>query len=509
MPHGGVMNSYHPMKGRSGTLFCSMVVLVSGFSARPTLLAAVDLPAVFGDHMVLQQGRPVPVWGTAAKGEAVRVLLGDKVVASGVADSTGNWKLQLPSLPPGPVPDLTIEGENRIVLKDVLAGEVWLCSGQSNMRMTVSATPKCDYGGVVGEEKEVQAADIPGIRFFDGTWKVCSPETVGGAYAMAYFFGKKLHQELGHPVGLLQAAVGGSPIESWVAPSVWNDDLKRRSVEAYRPEYAIRMEDHEEDLRAWQNADAKRRRGKPNAPPSPEQYPANFSRLFERLIQPLVPYAIRGVLWYQGETNAWRSEPYRDLLAGFISSWRGEWQDPELPFLIVQLANWGQTEKYLRASGLWAELRAMQAEVVRETPHCGLVVTLDIGDTVNLHPRNKPEAGRRAALVALATVYDRDVPAFGPEPTGAAWTAENARISFKHVAQGLKLDAVSGGFEVAGDDGGKFTPAEARVDGDSVVVSTEGIKDPKVIRYAWKDNPEGLLRNSGGLPAAPFRIERP
>ena len=238
----------------------------------------------------------------------------------------------------------------------------------------------------------------------------------------------------------------------------------------------------------------------------PEQYPTNFSRLFERLIQPFVPYAIGGVLWYQGETNAWRSEPYRDLLAGLISSWRGEWQDPDLPFLIVQLANWGQTEKYLRASGLWAELRAMQAEVARETPHCGLVVTLDIGDAVNLHPRNKPEAGRRAALVALATVYDKDIPAFGPEPTGAEWTAVNTRIRFKHVGQGLKLDAVSGARGCGRD--GEVHPGGARVEAtrwSSAPTASGSQADP----LRLNDNPEGLLRNSDGLPAPPFRIERP
>lgn len=473
------------------------------------LSAAVNLPAVFGDNMVLQQGKPVPVWGTAAEGEAVKVCLNGQPVASGVVGADGKWQVHLPPLPPGPVGDLVIEGGNRIVLKNVLAGEVWLCSGQSNMRMTVSKTSDCDYGGVLNEAQEVQDANYPEIRFFDGTWKPCSPESVRSAYALPYFFARNLHRELGVPVGLLEAAVGGSPAEAWVAPSVWDDELKHRAVEAYRPEYAVRMEDFRESLRNWEKTAEKgpAHPRKPHPPVSPVEYPGRFSALYRRLIQPLVPFAIRGVLWYQGESNAWRTETYPDLLTRLISGWRKEWPNPDLPFLIVQLANWGQTEKYLRTAGLWAEVRAMQAEVVRKTPHTGLVVTLDIGDTVNLHPPNKQEVGRRAALVARQTIYGKDILASGPVPSDAEWSAEGVCITFDHTGKGMTLGSPQGGFELAGGDG-KFQPAHVRLDGRTVVVSAEGIGEPRIVRYAWKDNPEGLLHNSEGLPAAPFRIER-
>lgn len=477
------------------------------------LPAAVHLPAVFGDGMVLQHGRPVPVWGDATPGESVKLYLGGKPAAACAADASGHWHASLPALQPGPVGDLIIEGENRLVLKNILAGEVWLCSGQSNMRMPVGRD--ANFDGVLNWEREAQEANHPGLRFFDGTkWTVCSPQTVPAAYAVAYFFGRDLHRDLNIPVGLLEAAVGGSPIEAWVSPAIWTDDLKHRCVEAYRPEYTVRMEEHTKALAGWEQAVKKaaengtRPPQKPNPPGSPEQIPARASALYNRLIQPLVPYAMRGVLWYQGETNAWRIEPYRDLLALLVSGWREQWRAPDMPFLIVQLANWGQSEKYTRAAGRWADLRAMQAEVARNTPHCSLIVTIDIGDTNNLHPPNKQEVGRRAALVAQKNVYAKDLPATDPEPANVEWTPGGARITFGGIGAALRLDDPVGGFELAGDDG-KFFPAEARVDGPAVVLTAPGINAiPRQVRYAWKDDPTGLLHNSENLPAAPFRRER-
>ncbi|MGB7159859.1 MAG: sialate O-acetylesterase [Tepidisphaeraceae bacterium] len=489
-----------------------VVFLLLFLACRIDLHAAVRLPVVFGDGMVLQHGRPVPVWGDAAPGEAISLSVGGKPAASCVADGSGQWRTVLPAMQPGPVGDLAIEGKNQIVLKNILAGEVWLCSGQSNMRMPVGRD--AHFNGVLNWEREVRDANHPGLRFFDGTWKVCSPKTAGEAYAVAYFFGRDLHRDLNMPVGLLEAAVGGSPIEAWVAPAVWTDDLKRRCVEAYRPEYAVRMEEYRKSVDGWEQAVKQAAEQgtsppkQPNPPGSPEAYPARASALYNRLIQPLAPYAVRGVLWYQGETNAWRIEPYRDLLALLISGWREQWSDPDMPFLIVQLANWGQAEKHTRAAGRWPELRAMQADVARNTPHCSLITTLDVGDTVDLHPPNKQEVGRRAALAALQSVYGKDLLARGPEPTAVKWTPGGARITFDHTGAALTLDAPQGGFELAGNDG-KFFPAEARVDGPTVILSASEIRGvPRQVRYAWKDDPTGLLHNSENLPAPPFRRER-
>lgn len=377
------------------------------------------------------------------------------------------------------------------------------------MQMPVAADENFD--GVLNWEQEVKAANYPELRFFDGTkWNVCSPQTVGKAYAVAYFFGRDLHRELMTPVGLLDAAVGGSPVDAWVPPFVWTDDLKRRCVEAYRPEYAIRLEDREKALANWHEAVGKAaKKGsplprKPSAPGTPEEYPKRLSALHDRLIQPLVPYGLRGVLWYQGETNAWRIEPYRDLLKLLISGWRQEWSSPEMPFLIVQLANWGQSEKYTRAKGRWAQIRAIQAEVVHDTPCCSLVTTIDLGDTSNLHPPNKQEVGHRAALAALKNVYGRDILASGPTPASVEWSAGSVGVNFDNIGAGLTLDASQGGFELAGDDG-IFYPATAEVEGATIKVkATRMTATPAQVRYAWNDDPVGLLRNSKNLPAAPF-----
>lgn len=495
----------------------AILLLLLAFACN--LPAEVSLPAVFSDGMVLQRGRPVPVWGTATPGEGVVVEFAGQHKET-MAGADGKWRIDLDAMPANSTGQvLTVVSANpkseirNPKFSDVLVGEVWLCSGQSNMQMPVGRDAK--FNGVLNWEREVQDGNHPGLRFFDGTkWNVCSPQTVHAAYAVAYFFGRDLHRNLNIPVGLLEAAVGGSPIEAWVSPAVWTDELKRRCVEAYRPEFAVRLEEHTKALAAWEQAARKagengsRPAKKPNPPGFPEEIPARNSALFNRLVQPLVPYAMRGVLWYQGETNAWRIEPYRDLLALLVSGWREQWHAPDMPFLVVQLANWGQSEKYTRAAGRWANLRAMQAEVARATPHCSLIVTIDIGDTVDLHPANKQEVGRRAALAAQKDVYGKDVSATGPEPVDVEWTPGGARITFRGIGAALRLEAPGGGFELADDDG-NFHPAVARVDGSSVILTALGIKGlPREVRYAWKDDPTGLLHNSESLPAAPFRGER-
>lgn len=439
--------------------------------------------------MVLQAGKEIPVWGWAEPGETVQVEFAGqtKTVA---ADSSKHWKVTLDSVPASSKPwKLVIrssDGSQALVIEDVLIGEVWLCSGQSNMALTLKQTE--------GAADEMAAADFPQIRLFlcqgapaltpqedcKGRWMVCSSRTSGRFSAVAYYFGSELHQKLGSPVGLIQSALGGSPIESWISAEAQQSS----------PELKPFLELVERNVVGQGNA---------GNISYEKRLPAY---LFNAQIAPLIPYAIRGCIWYQGEANTepWKARFYKDQLPLLIQDWRTRRGD-EFPFAWVQLPN------YEAGGKDWPMVRdAMRVSL--KVPKTGMVVTLDLGEPDNLHPKRKKEVGQRLSFWALHDVYGKaDVVPSGPMVS--SWTVQGSDVvvSFRHadgglVAQGGELN----GFEIRAE-GHEWRPAVALISGSDVIVSNSEISAPVAVRYAWANNPPCTLFNVAGLPASPFCSE--
>ena len=482
------------------------------------LRADVRLPAIFSDHLVLQRDTTVPVWGWADPGEDVSVSLAGRS-AQTRAGADGRWRLNLGPLSTGPAGTLTVRGRNTLVIQDVLVGEVWLGSGQSNMAMTVTRAKDADA--------ETAAARFPLIRMFKeespsaatpqtegkGRWLVCSPETVGGFSAALYFFGRELHRELQVPVGLINSSVGGTPIESWIDPDVQRaaPELKAFFASGPRADAAVdpaAREKYERDLAAWEAAQAKARAEKRKAPRRP-QNPAdvagrkgNIGGLFNGKIAPLIPYALRGFLWYQGEANSFPDKApfYAAQLRLLVTDWRARW-GAELPFAWAQLPNFGGPGRD------WPTVREAMLNTLA-LPRTGMGINIDIGEEKDIHPKNKQEVGRRLALWALGTVYGRPVPATsGPLPAAHEVRGHEIMVRFTHTNGGLVArGGALQGFVVAGEDR-EWRPAEARIEGDRVVVSSSAVPHPVAVRYAWENFPTCNLANGAGLPATPFRTD--
>lgn len=481
---------------RFSSILVVLVLAAPASAVRPR--SPLRLHALFSDGAVLQAGMMVPVWGTAEPGEEVVVEFeGQKKAAA--ADGEGRWRVRLDLLSPGGPYELKVSagGRSRVV-RNVLVGEVWVASGQSNMEWPVRGSARA--------QEEIAAAQYPKIRLFtvprrpsaapqrdvEGAWKECSPETVAGFSAVAYFFGRELHQALRVPVGLIHSSWGGTPAEVWTRREVFDEvpGLKE-CVE----EDARRRAAHEKAV------EKARAEGKP-APHAP----LALSSLYNGMIAPLIPYGIRGAIWYQGESNASRAALYRTLFPAMIRNWRKDWGQGDFPFLFVQLANF-MARKPEPSESAWAELREAQLRTLSEVPRTAMAVTIDIGEEKDIHPRNKQDVGRRLALAALGTVYDRDVVYSGPIYDEMKIEGDRIRISFKHVGGGLEARGGKlAGFAVAGADR-KFVWAEAEIDGPTVVVRHPSVPAPVAVRYAWADNPEATLYNKEGLPASPFRTD--
>ena len=474
--------------------------------------ADVKLANLFTANMVLQQGGPAPVWGTAEPGEQVTVTVAGQS-ATATADASGKWLAKLPALSAGGPHELVAKGKNELKVPGVMVGEVWIASGQSNMEWAVrngSAT-----------EQEKASANYPGLRMFtvakavtgkpakdvSGAWAVCTPQTVESFSAVAYFFGKDLHKKLNVPVGIIHTSWGGTPAESWTQLSALESDPDLKPI-ADRSRAAL--EGFAKQLDDWKTAAEKAEAEGLPIPPMPRDHRGESWRpggLYNAMVAPLVPYGVKGVIWYQGESNAPRAFQYRKLLPAMIKSWREAWAQPEMPFYIVQLANFTPLAAEPRDSD-WAELREAQALAAR-MPHNGLAVAIDIGDAGDIHPRNKEDVGKRLALVALARSYGKsDVIYAGPEFESMAVENEKVRVKFKN-ADGLTTrdgGAVKG-FAVAGEDRQWHWATSATIDGDSVVVSSDKVTKPVAVRYAWAHNPPTNLYNKAGLPAVPFRTD--
>ncbi|GAA4497911.1 sialate O-acetylesterase [Hymenobacter ginsengisoli] len=640
--------------------------------AAPLAYATVRLPALVGSHMVLQRGRPVPVWGWAAPGEKVSIAFRGKAYAAGLPDASGRWQATLPAMPAGGPYALTIKGQNTIELTDVLMGDVWLASGQSNMQMPVQDRSG-GYQPVQNADQEIAAANWPNIHFFTAQqtvayrpqaevagsgWLVCSPATVAQLSAVAYFFGRDLYKKYQVPVGLLVSSWGGTPAEAWVSaeglaafpefgprvadfasrttsltddqqayetrqrelmrnirqydkgylpsgqtwaapafdahawptmpvPGIWEsapglatydgvvwfrkeidlpasmagqpltlalgkiDDADSTYVNGVRVGatngyqlarsypvpagllrpgrnvIAVRVVDTgggggitgepgEVALRgasqtlplagAWQYQVGLAPQDQP-APPVPGGAEHAPTTLYNGMIAPLQPYALKGVIWYQGESNADRAAQYRTLFPALIADWRRHRQQPDLPFLWVQLASY-MAALPQPAESAWAELREAQA-LALQVPHTGLATAIDIGEANDIHPHNKQEVGRRLALAAEHAAYgDNNVLYSGPQYASMAPAGAAVRLKFSHVGAGLavKNGAALQGFAVAGADH-KFHWATARVVGNEVEVQSPAVPQPVAVRYDWADNPNGNLTNKESLPALPFRTD--
>lgn len=497
----------------------ALCVLLTGAPA----FADVRLPAILSDHMVLQGGERLPVWGWAVPGEKVRVQIGGQTLIA-IADGGGKWQVELDPLKTGAKLTLTVDSGNFITVRDVLVGEVWLGSGQSNMGLRVSGAN--DFAG------EKARADQPEIRMFtvtsktspmpladcQGAWQVCGSNTVGNFSAALYFFGRELHKRLQVPVGLIHSSWGGTPIHPWMPLDVLQAypgyaallERKKRELAAW----PAREKQLQADLRAWELADDAAKTAhtpepvkpwNPGPPDSGQYLPA---QLYNAMIHPLIPYRLRGVVWYQGESNAGGgaagAADYTDLQSRLIAGWRQAWGAGDLPFYYVQLPNWNNDAD--QAGTSWAYFREGQANVLR-VPHTGMAVTLDIGEANNIHPKNKQETGRRLALLALAETYHLPVVCAGPQFAGCETNGAELTILFTHTDGGLVARGGSlTGFAVAGSDG-KWHAAAARIAGDAVVVSAAEVPAPVAARYGWANNPTVNLYNGSGLPAGPFRTD--
>jgi sialate O-acetylesterase len=477
--------------------------------------AGVTLPAVLSEHMVLQRGLPVHIWGKAAPGESVAVTFRAATV-TGQAGPIGKWSIFLPAGEAGGPFDLTIKGENTIAFNDILVGDVWVASGQSNMEWQLRRTD--------GAEAEIATANFPKIRRVkiarkvadfpqdDATvdaWSALTPQTAGAASAVAYFFAKNLQSSLKDvPLGIIESFWGGTAVEAWMSLRAIGDDPGLMPIFA---NWARTVENYPNQLAAWDRRVATwneqvtkaRTEGKPEPPKPPVPAgPGGLNTptgLFNGMIAPIVPYPIKGAIWYQGESNANadRFQVYSRAFTAMIRDWRRAWGVGDFPFLWVQLPNY-------KTNGYWPDLREQQRQSLSLT-NTGMVVSIDVGNPTNLHPTNKVEIGTRMSILARGMVYGEKIAWSGPMFRSAAREGADMRVWFDHTDGGLT--AKGGplqGFEVAGPDR-KFVPAESRIDGTSVVVRSAGVPDPVYVRYAWADAPECNLYNAAGLPASPFR----
>jgi sialate O-acetylesterase len=481
--------------------------------------AEVRPHALFSDHALLQQGRRVPVWGRAAPGEAVTVEFAGRRAAT-VADSEGRWRVTLPPLAASGTPrEMRFTGrDGTLVRTNILVGEVWVAGGQSNMEwpLHLSEDPQPAIAAAYNNHLRLftvprRKADAP-VEDVPAQWEPARPESVTNFSAVGYHFARALQLARGVPVGVIHASWGGSPAEVWVRGELLagHDEFRRDILDPF-PETKRR---NDADLAAWEKEAAEARAaGRPPARGRPwtAWQPAE---LYNGMIAPLLPYAIAGVIWYQGESNAGRADQYARLFPTLILNWRRDWGQGEFPFLFVQLAPWDKNRRRSLAEitaapveSDWAELREAQWLTTKLVPKTGLVVTTDLGDQDDIHPAKKREVGERLALQARRVAYGERLTASGPEFRRMSVRGGEAVLTFDHVGGGL---AARGGpltgFQVCGTDR-QWVWADARIEGDRVVVSSPQVARPAAVRYGWHEFPVVNLFNAEGLPATPFRTD--
>jgi sialate O-acetylesterase len=473
--------------------------------------------------MVLQRDLPIPFWGTAAPNQKVTVTLGKESVST-AADGEGKWLLRLGPQPVGGPLEVTVSGKNTITYKNVLVGDVWVASGQSNMEFTLNRANNAKDEIAASEDSSLRMFTVRKNANYDvrqttvgGQWQPSNPQNSGAFSAVAYFLARQLRKEQKIPNGIIHYSWGGNPAQAWTRRDVLEKDARLKPIidswQKFVEGYPVAKEKYEADLKVWQEAADKAKAegqpeppNKPRAPNFPNTNPYRPSTLYNGMIAPLIPYGIKGVIWYQGESNVGDPAQYRVLFPTMISSWREEWKQGDFPFLFVQLANFMKVQEQPSEGG-WAGLREAQTATL-SLPNTGMAVITDIGEADDIHPRNKQEVGRRLALAALAQVYNRKVSYSGPMYDLMAVEGNTIRLRFKHTDDGLKpRDGEElKGFAIAGADK-KFVWANAKIEGDAILVSSPEVAAPVAVRYGWANNPIGNLYNGAGLPASPFRTD--
>ena len=497
----------------STTAFALAIVLCAGARAE------LWMPSIFSSHMVLQQNQKNPVWGKGDPGTVLTISFAgeDQQVT---VDQNGYWHAALKPVKAGYTPyELRVAlGAVSLYFDDILMGEVWVASGQSNMQWTVSSSDNA--------QEEIAAANHPNLRLFyvtrvtadtpqencEGTWLPCTPDMIAGYSAVAYFFGRDLQQALNIPVGMIHTSWGGTPSESWTSaetvksvPQFAPISARWEKIVAEWPQTQATFEQQVAEWQAKKDKGEAEDKDKPRPPMGPD-HPHRVSSLYNGMIAPIVPYGIKGAIWYQGESNASRAFQYRTIFPAMIQDWRNHWDQGDFPFYFVQLANFqARVEEPLPDSD-WAELREAQL-LTLALPNTGMASAIDIGSAVTIHPTNKQEVGRRLALWALNKDYfQQDV-----VPSGPLYKSHEIKDGkvFIHFDYAKGLHAKYGdlnGFMIAGEDK-KFVWGNAMIQGDTVVVSSPDVPDPKSVRYGWAINPVSTLYNGAGLPASPFRTD--
>lgn len=480
--------------------------------------AEVRVPAILSSHMVLQRGQPIHLWGWATPQESVSAEF-NAVQQGAIADRIGRWDIFLPPQSAGGPYQLTINAANTLQLEDVMVGDVWFASGQSNMEMPLSGFPGSAF--VTNADEEIRKANQPNIRLlfikhktsdfpmrdYDAaSWTTCTPETAAKFSAVAYFFGKQLADHEHVAIGLIDSTWGGTPAEAWISMHGLSADSALMPVFAEWAAFADQQADLQPVIEAEKREDEAARKANQPLPkhawrPNPSSWQPGA--LFNGMVAPAIDFHIKGVIWYQGESNAsvGRANLYEKVMPAIIADWRSNWHQGNFPFLFVQIANFKAG-----AQETWPIVREAQRRTLA-IANTGMAVTIDIGDPDNVHPANKQEVGARLALAARKLAYGEDVEDSGPFFRETAVEGHTLRLWFDHTAGGLlaKGDALQG-FEIAADDR-HFMKADARIEGETVVVSCDCVVNPKFVRYGWANAPTVNLTNGKGLPASPFTSE--
>ncbi len=471
--------------------------------------ADVKLPNVFGDHMVLQQGQKNKVWGLADAGEAVIVTI-DKQSHNAMAGADGKWMVALDPLPVGGPYSLSVKGKNEVKIEDVLVGEVWICSGQSNMQWSVNASNDADLERLTAKFPKLRMINFPQVGTQDpiwthdrSKWMACTPETVGNFSAVGYFFARQLHRTLDVPVGMINNAWGGSACDAWIRRDLLAAD------EMYKPmlDRWAQMETQYQELSAKtdrnddQNSQFRRlgEQMKGNARPA---------NIYNGVLKSHLGYGIKGAIWYQGESNASRAYQYRDLFPLMIKNWRDDWGQGAFPFYWVQLADF-LAEKPEPGESAWAELREAQTMTMAKLPNTGEAVIIDIGEGKDIHPKNKVDVGKRLARWALAKDYGIDIAYHSPQYKSMEKQGDKITLTFDYIPGGWRPFDVKQprGFAIAGEDK-MFVWATAKILPDGrIEVSSDKVTEPAAARYGWADNPVVNMYNQAGLPLTPFRTD--
>ncbi|WP_276090241.1 sialate O-acetylesterase [Pedobacter sp. JY14-1] len=463
------------------------------FLASGTLQAKVTLPSLFSDNMVFQQKTKVPVWGRTDAGKTVSITTSwNNKPVKGQADAAGNFKIFVNTPSYGGPYTVSISDGEELTLKNILVGDVWVCSGQSNMEM-----PLAGWGKINNYEQEIKDANYPKIRLLQGVhvtsnkplddakvtnggWTECTPQYIGEFSSVAYFFAREITRKTGIPIGLIHTSWGGTIAEAWT------------SAETLRtlPDFSERL------AKIQGNPDDTSEKNNPN----------RVSVLYNAMIHPYIQFPVKGAIWYQGESNADRANQYRTLFPAMIKDWRTKWGVGDFPFYFVQLANFMKTDDQ-PVDSKWAELRDAQKQTL-SLKNTGMAVIIDVGDAADIHPKNKQDVGKRLAYIALAKNYGVKIPYSGPAFKSQQVSGNTIRLNFTDTYGGLKArdGAELKGFAIAGADR-KFYWAKATIQGNQVVVSSDEVTNPVAVRYAWANNPPSTLYNDADLPASPFKTD--